>query len=73
MALAAPLSVTNVPLPELAGLIVPEMLHVVDNAVKLTAVAFAPLIVTAWFAGLNVNPDFVGVTVYDPLARFEKL
>src|SRR5919198_49517 len=66
---AAPLSVTVVPAPLAAGLIVPEMLHVgTGDTVKLTPVTFAPLTVTDWLAGLNVKPVFDGVTVYVPLA-----
>ena len=62
--LAAPLSVSVVPVPLAAGLTVPEMLHVcTEVAVKLTAVTFAPLTVTGWLAGLNVKPVFDGVTV----------
>jgi hypothetical protein len=37
------------------------------------AVAFAPLTVTAWFAGVNVKPVLVGVTVYEPFAMPEKV
>ena len=62
--LAAPLSVSVVPVPFAAGLTVPEMLHVgMAVAVKLTAVTFAPFTVTGWLVGLNVNPAFDGVTV----------
>ena len=60
VALAAPLKVTVAPLPPV---IVPEMLQVIAVAVKFTAVAFAPLIVTAWLAGLMVKPALMGVTV----------
>ena len=38
-------------------------------AVKLTAVTFAPAIVTERFSGDMVAPPFVGVTVYGPLVR----
>ena len=59
-ALAAPLSVTVAPLPPV---IVPEMLKVCVVVVKFTPVTFALLIVTALFAGVNVNPDLLGVMV----------
>jgi hypothetical protein len=36
---------------------------VLDAAVKLTPVAFAPLMVTLLFAGVNVKPELLGVTV----------
>jgi hypothetical protein len=42
-------------------------------AVKFGTVAFAPLTVTAWLAGLNVYPLRLGVTVYDPFANPVKL
>jgi hypothetical protein len=32
-------------------------------AVKLTPVLFAPLIVTLMLAGVNLNPELLGVTV----------
>jgi len=57
VALAAPLNVTVVPFPPVAGLMVPEMLNVgliCWVAVKLTPVTFAPLTVIFWLAGLNV-------------------
>ena len=60
VALAAPLKVTVAPLPPV---IVPEMLQVITVAVKFTAVALAPLMVTGWLVGLIVNPLLVGVTV----------
>jgi hypothetical protein len=37
------------------------------------AVAFAPLTVTAWFAGVKVKPVLLGVTVYEPFAMPEKV
>jgi hypothetical protein len=41
-----------------------QMLLVVACAAdEKFAVAFAPLTVTAWFAGVNVKPVLVGVTV----------
>jgi hypothetical protein len=64
LALAAPLSVSVVPVPFAAGLTVPEMLQfAIGVAVKLTAVTFAPLTVTGWLVGLKVKPVFDGVTV----------
>ena len=60
VALAAPLKVTVAPLPPV---IAPERLQVIAVAVKFTAVAFAPLMVTGWLVGLIVNPLLVGVTV----------
>ena len=62
--LAAPLSVSVVPVPVAAGLTVPEMLQVgIGVAVKLTAVTFAPLTVTGRLVGVNVKPVLDGVTV----------
>ena len=64
LALAAPLSVSVVPVPFAAGLTVPEMLHVgMGVAVKLTAVTLAPLTVTGRLVGVNVKPVLDGVTV----------
>ncbi len=40
-----------------------------EDAVKLAAVWFEPLTVTCVLAGENVNPDLLGVTLYDPFAR----
>ena len=53
VALPAPLNVTVDPLP---FVIVPEMLNEFAIAVKFTAVALAPLIVTASLVGLKVSP-----------------
>ena len=60
---APPLNVSVVPLPD--GLTLPEMLNVgTAVAAKLTPdVMFAPLTVTVWLAGENVNPVFDGVIV----------
>ena len=59
-----PLKVNTVPLPRDAGLILPEILQVgLAVAAKLRLGGFPPLIVTAWFPGLNVNPAFDGVIV----------
>jgi hypothetical protein len=66
VALAVPLNVTVAALPLL---IVPKILQLIAVAVKFTAVALAPLIVTARFTGLKVKPVLLGVTVYEPLAR----
>jgi hypothetical protein len=41
----------------------------VQFAVKLMPVTFAEVMVTALEAGENVQPVFVGVTVYVPAAR----
>ena len=58
--MTGPLKATIVPGPKLVGSIVPEMLQVwrVKFAVILNAMT-----VTDWFAGLNVCPDLLGVTV----------
>ena len=40
---------------------------------KAATVTLAPLTVTGWLAGMNVNPALVGVTVYEPLATLVKL
>src|ERR1051326_499906 len=42
---------------------------VLQLAVKLIPVTFAPLTDTDWLAGENVQPLLLGVTVYVPLAR----
>ena len=64
VALPAPVSVTVVPVPEAAGLIVPEMLNVGTLvAVKFTPVTVAPFTVTAALGGAKVKPVFDGVTV----------
>jgi len=71
VAVAAPLRVTVAPLPPAAGLIVPEMLKVGPAcavAVKFNPVTFAPEIVAFERPGLNVNPMWLGVTVYVPFA-----
>ena len=60
VALEAPLKVTVAPLPPV---IVPEMLQVIALAVKFTAVALAPLMVTARLTGFTVKPLLLGVTV----------
>ena len=57
---AEPLNVSVAPLPPE---MVPEMTNVWPLAVKLTPEMLSPLIVTAWFGGLNVIPVFDGVTV----------
>ena len=51
-----PPSVTTAPLPEYAGLIVPEMLHVEGTACAVKAIpdTSAPLTVTELLAGENV-------------------
>jgi hypothetical protein len=52
---------------------VPEIVNVCAAVLLKFAVAFAPLTVTAWFAGVNAKPVLVGVTVYEPFARPEKV
>ena len=65
MAVAVPVKLTVAPDPP-APLIVPLM---VKTCAELKfAVPFAPLIVTAWLAGVTINPVLLGVTVYEPLA-----
>ena len=74
LAADAPLRDTVVPAPLPAGVTVPEMLNVgTALAVKLTALTFAPLTVTGELAGVNAKPGFEGVTVYEPLAKFENV
>jgi hypothetical protein len=51
-----------VPLPLVEGVILPEIENVAV-AVKFTLVTLALVMLTAWLAGLNANPLFVGVTV----------
>ena len=55
-----PTSPTAVPALGAAGVIVP--VTVTGCAVKFAA-TFPSLTVTAWLAGVNVNPALVGVTV----------
>jgi hypothetical protein len=43
------------------------------TAVKFTPVTGAPLIVTDFVDGVNVDPDALGATTYDPFARPGKL
>ena len=45
----------------------PVLLEVV---VKFRFETFALLTVVVWLGGLNVKPDLVGVTVYEPLFKF---
>ena len=71
VAVADPVSLTVAPEPP-DPLIVPLMLKVCAVELKL-AVLLAPLMVTAWFVGVKIAPDFEGVTVYDPLASPVKL
>ena len=66
-----PFRVTAAPLPP-APLMVPLMVKVCAAELKF-AVALAPLIATGWLDGVMTNPEFVGVTVYNPLVRPEKL
>jgi hypothetical protein len=67
----APLSVTVAPLPPAVGLMVPEIENVgagVAVAVKFKFVTLAEAIVVACDPGANVNPVWLGVTVYAPFA-----
>jgi len=66
-----PLRVTAAPLPPVP-LMMPLMVKICAAELKF-AVALAPFIVTGWLDGVMTKPEFVGVTVYDPLARPEKL
>ena len=43
------------------------------EALKLTALCDAPLMVTFWLAGENEIPLFVGMIVYVPFDRLAKL
>ena len=66
-----PLRVTVAPDPPVP-LIVPEMENVCGAtavAVKFTPVMFAVVIVSACGPGVNVNPVWLGVTVYAPFAK----
>src|SRR5271168_2397814 len=51
----------------------PVIVQVCAVAVKLAAVAFAPLTVTATLAGLKLKPLKLGVMVYDPFASPENV
>ncbi|HZU23274.1 MAG TPA: hypothetical protein VE998_10620, partial [Terriglobales bacterium] len=74
VAVAAPVSETTAPAPIDDGEIVPEMLYVgFAVAVNATPLAFAPESVTAWFTGVKLNPELLGVTVYEPLGNPPKL
>jgi hypothetical protein len=44
-------------------LIVPETVKVCTAELKAGTVALAPFTLTAWLAGVKVNPAFAGVTV----------
>jgi hypothetical protein len=70
-AVDVPVSAIVAPLPEVPTL--PVIVHVCAVAVKVAAVTFAPLTVTATLTGLNVYPLRLGVTVYDPFANPVKL
>jgi len=69
VAAAVPLNVTVAPLPAAAGLIVPERVKVCAVAVKFTPVTLALETVAFLLPGLNVNPAWLGVTVYVPFAQ----
>ena len=67
---AAPPSVTVAPLPLVAGLIVPDTLKVRVVAAKFKPVLILPpLTVTLRLLGLKVQPAWLGVTEYVPLAK----
>ena len=72
VAVEVPVKLTVAPGPP-GPPIVPERLKVADAEVKLTLIAWALLIVIAWLAGVNVLPELLGVTVYEPLERLLKL
>jgi hypothetical protein len=71
VAVAAPPRLIVAPFPPVP-LMVPVIVKVWAVELKL-ADAFAPLTVTDWFKGETIKPDLVGVTVYDPLVRPEKV
>jgi hypothetical protein len=68
---APPLKVRSAPLPALAGLTVPEMLHVVCDALNAGTWTFAPLTEIVWLTGVNETPDLAGVTTYVPFGALE--
>lgn len=70
MAVVAPVKLTVAPDPP-APLIVPLMVKVC--AELKFAVPFAPLMVTAWLAGVMMKPFLPAVTVYEPLAKALKV
>jgi len=71
LAEAAPLKVTVAPAPPV---IVPEMEYVTTVlATKLTPAMLALVTVTDRFAGVNASPVPLGVRVYEPLSRLEKV
>jgi hypothetical protein len=71
LAEAAPLKVTVAPAPPV---IVPEMEYVTTVlAMKLTPAMLALVTVTDRFAGVNASPVPLGVRVYEPLSRLEKV
>jgi hypothetical protein len=64
LAAEVPLNVTVAPLPAGSGVTVPEIVKVGTAwMTKLTPVAFAPVTLTDWLAGVKVNPLLAGVTV----------
>jgi hypothetical protein len=71
LAVDAPVSMIVAPLPAVPT--EPVMLQVCAVAVKVGTVTFAPSTVTAAPVGLNVYPARVGVTVYDPFTRPERV
>ena len=73
VALAAPLRVIKAPTPPEVGVMDPEIAKVPALAVKLTAVAGAPLMVTVALVGEKVVPALLGVTVYLPFGKLPKV
>ena len=63
MAVPAPLRETVAPLPNDAGVIVPEIEKVCCVSLKFMPVTSPDETVTFCEAGVNVNPDLVGVAV----------
>jgi hypothetical protein len=72
VAVAGPVS-DSVAVSPPAPLIFPEILNVCTVDVKFTAVTLLPFRVTFRLAGVKVNPDLLGVTVYVPFPNPPKL
>jgi hypothetical protein len=66
VAVDVPVNAMVAPLPDVPT--PPVIVQVCAVVVKLPAVTFAPLTITATLAGLNVKPVKLGVMVYDPFA-----
>ena len=71
VAVEVPVSAMVAPLPDVPT--PPVIVQVCAVAVKLPAVTFAPLTVTATLAGENVKPVKLGVMVYDPFVSPENV